>query len=927
MRTGYAHIDSGYHGVLVLVFAVISAKSWAQDAPAPPTQPAAEELRLSPTVFREGLKKRGLIELLERHVERFPPVSATESLLLMRDLRLAEFADTTRPREHRQAAVGEANRLLEQAIEQNPDDPRRFEWRFALANSLLYEEGEPFATSLLFRGGSVSDRSELAKRTGRAVAALTSLEKDVTGEYERLDKLSIPEFEALEASGHVARIDDLTPRVAYVMLWALFHDALSRDEADATRARELMDILERLSRNRALLVTAHENSHVQVQAVLLGGMTLRRLNRFPEARELFDRAILVGGQIADPAERRRVQWAITLAWIERIRDDSDDGRFDDAATGLKRFRTMIASDLAGDFGVRIVAGLLERSVLRRRAVTADEAGKVAEARKYRRESWEALADLARESPERRDEVNAVVYGDGGRNADADAFDPFEQSAVIAGLLFDASQEATDADALLDRAVEVGRRFLDRHAADAPSLVPEVLYNTAVAQYRRGKLGEAAGFFLRIAQEFPAFEHAPQAAAYAVQLGAERCGDATLRDRPEVKQLYRDALETLFAGFGGAEAARYWRFYYAQLLDESDDYDAADSQYALVEPSHEHYERSVFSRARCLALSLERIAQQPSADRTGVLRRMDDFFATQRAFDALARQAIEAGADAQRTETLNRLLASLRVLKADVQLLPLVNQPAEALRTLSTFETDFPDARDMAGRAWRARLRAYEQLGRLDDATKAIPDYVAADPEHAGAALQSLYVTLSAEGERDRASGDRGAAERKAEMALVLAQQLDDWVSRGEGASSRFDRYEVAVQLAEANLRAARYPQAKGLFERLRRVDEETPSASVPSKDRRVAIGYAESLYHTGEFAKALPEFNRLATTLPDGDPRRWSSLLRDLQCRAALNHPPAGIIKVIEQQKFLHPALGGVEFAPQFEKLQRENERRRDAKP
>lgn len=928
----HAHVDEQPSAVaFASAFLVLSALAMAPAtaaptvAPAPP--PPAEEFRLSPTVFREGLKKRGLMELLERHVQRFPPVSETESLLLQRDLRLAEFADMTRPREHRQAAIGEANQLLEQVIEQNQDDSRRFEWRYALAHSLLYEEGEPFATNILFRGGSAADRAALGQRTGRAVAALTGLEADVAREYERLDKLPAKEFERLEASGHVERMDELQPRVGYLLSWALFYDAGSRGDADETRARELTEVLDRLSRDRTILTTPHEHSHVQIQAVLLGGMTLRRLNRLPEARELFDRAILVAGQITDPAERRSVQWAVTLAWIERIRGDADDARYDEAAAGLKRFRASIDADLAGDFGLRIVAGLLERSVLRRRAAAAEAAGRPADARRYRRDSWEPLAQLARQSPDRRDEVNSVVYAGLGREIDSGTLDPFEQSAVIAGLLYDAGQDASVADKLLDRAAEIGGRFLDRYAAEAPALVPEVLYNAGVAEYRRGRLDEAAGRFLRIAKEFPAFERAPQAAAYAVQLGAERYGDAALRERPEVRQLYREALETLLSGYAASEPARYWQFHYAQLLEESEDFDAAAKEYAQVEPSHEHYDHSVYSRARCLAMALHKVAGRPGADRSAVALRMDEFFATQRSFDALARAAIDAGADAEQKAILTRLLASLRVTKAEVELQPLVNQPATAVETLASFDRDFPDASDLTGRVWRARLMGYERLGRLEDATKAIPAYVAADPIHAGPTLQSLYAMLSAESERERAGGDEREAARKADMALVLAQQLSDWVLQSEEASGPFDRFEVALQLAEANLRAGHYRQAVDLFDRLRRADTGSTSPSPSASDLRVIVGYAESLYRTEAYDKALPEFNRLATTLADRDPRRWSALLRDLQCRTALKHPPEGILKVIQQQRFLHADLGGAGFAPEFEKLQRENERRQGDKP
>ena len=82
------------------------------------------------------------------------------------------------------------------------------------------------------------------------------------------------------------------------------------------------------------------------------------------------------------------------------------------------------------------------------------------------------------------------------------------------------------------------------------------------------------------------------------------------------------------------------------------------------------------------------------------------------------------------------------------------------------------------------------------------------------------------------------------------------------------------------------------------------------------------MFHLREFATALPLFNRLAITLAEADPTRWKSLLRDLQCRTALGHPPQEIIKVIQQQKHLYPKMGGAVLEAKFMKLQRDNERR-----
>jgi hypothetical protein len=130
-------------------------------------------------------------------------------------------------------------------------------------------------------------------------------------------------------------------------------------------------------------------------------------------------------------------------------------------------------------------------------------------------------------------------------------------------------------------------------------------------------------------------------------------------------------------------------------------------------------------------------------------------------------------------------------------------------------------------------------------------------------------------------------------------------------------------LAEANLLAGRFQRARELFEQCGAgTGDATSMATTNAVSAR--FGHAEALFQLAEFAEALPEFNRLALELPETDPIRWKSLLRDLECRTALKHPPGDIVRVIEQQRYLFPALGGSRLAPQFERLLRENQRRPD---
>ena len=186
--------------------------SWAAGDQQPvqtPTVKPAEESRLSTAIFHAGLKKRGLTDLLELHLAEFPPANPTEALLMTYEIKLAEFADPTLPPDLRRLALDEANGLLGQLLEESSDDPRRFEWRFALAHSLIYDQAEPFFTSILYRGGSETDRSHLLALTTRAVQAIRVLLDELAKEYDRVDGLSIEEFEKLEAGGYVEELDRL----------------------------------------------------------------------------------------------------------------------------------------------------------------------------------------------------------------------------------------------------------------------------------------------------------------------------------------------------------------------------------------------------------------------------------------------------------------------------------------------------------------------------------------------------------------------------------------------------------------------------------------------------------------------------------------------------------------------------------------------
>ena len=425
----------------------------------------------------------------------------------------------------------------------------------------------------------------------------------------------------------------------------------------------------------------------------------------------------------------------------------------------------------------------------------------------------------------------------------------------------------------------------------------------------------------MARDHTEFSQAAGAAKLAVQLASELFGAAEGYELIERRLLYRDALEVLLANYDFDDQARYWRFFYAQLLAELGEYDRAAAEYRLVHEGHEHFLPSLFHRARCIALSLMQDVAAHRADPLATRRRVEEFFSVRRRFVKQATDRRGQSPEDATAGVLHGLLAQIQVLAAEVQALAGVERYGLALENLADFETRYPDQSALTGRVWRVRLVAYEKLGRLEEAVHAVPAYVAAQPETAGPALQSLYVACVEAARRKREDDTEALAGSRALLAFRIAERIVEWADQHPRAAAGIDRRVLQVQLAEAALRAGRHELAKDLFE----ADlESRGAASDRAIDFRADYGYAESLYRMKRLDDALPRFNKIVQTLAPSNELRWKALLRDLQCRAALGEPGRGIVKVIEQQKYLHPELGGPDLARQFGTLLRESRRRAD---
>ena len=345
----------------------------------------------------------------------------------------------------------------------------------------------------------------------------------------------------------------------------------------------------------------------------------------------------------------------------------------------------------------------------------------------------------------------------------------------------------------------------------------------------------------------------------------------------------------------------------------------------MEPDHEQYLESRFFRVRALARALRERAEQQPDQVVDVRRLATNIGEERRAFEAQARTQLRTEQDGTRAARLKRMRARALVVVAELQLMPQIDQPGLALELLRDFEGEYARELALLGRVLRVRLLAFERSNQLDEATRALPEYISLDPEGAGATLQELYLALADEARRLQETGQETEATRKAQAALIVARQFDSWSLQHAPPATDEQQHALAMQLAEACLAAGVWEEARTRFARF--LEDEAGEVGAPEsagQDVRAIGGYAEASYQLGRYEQALPWFNHVAIGLPEEAPARWQALLRDLQCRTALEHPPAGIIRVIDQQEHLHPELGGPRYAAKFKKLKRENQRRLD---
>ncbi len=905
----------------------------------PPDYPEAK--RLSTSQFYDGLKNRGLTDLLALHLREHPPASTLDRLLLARDIKLAEYADPSKSQADRNIAIAEANDILAKLITRFDNDKRINQWRLTLGKSLVHEEGERLTSSILYRGGVKVDRERLRPLMQRAVDVLDALRRDLRDEYEALDRVSAARYESMEAAGDIDKLEQDLAQSDYRLAWARFYHAVTLEPNDKDRKLELRLVLEYLEGRSNLLDAESPDSSYKAQSLLLAAMSERRLGQTANVRTRLGSAIDTVSAFSDEEQRRGAGWVVTLARIEIVRSLSDSADFEAAAGAIDVFKGLVERDEQGAFRKLLIIGLLSRSVHAAQADALQRNGQPIAAGRARSIGIEMLEELAERDPAYRDDVYATLFGLLEDEENIDTMTPFERCAFVAGKQGQAESVADDIEkliakgetassaavadletrraALIDAAADIAQTVIDLPNAPA-ALRAEAGFNLGVAHYRRGRTFEAAKAFLAVARDFREHTRAAGAAVFAVQLTWAWREDPTLQDRDDLRTLCAEALATLDENFPDTDSAKYWRFFRGQFLLEQEQYERAAETFAAVGPEHKHYPEAVYLAAEAQTSAAIRFGLEHPNEFRKISSIATAAIHTAQSAGTTINQLIESGKIGRQAD-LRNLAARTRILIAELCVMPRVSRWDRATETLDNFEKEFPDQLALIGRVLRVRMIALEAQGKAEQASQLIPEYVRSDPRGAVQTLQGLFDALKEDIERNVRAGREEEVRSQTGSLVAIARGLYDVAREQSDIFSHNAVYAIRIQLAEAELLANNIEQAKKLFTECVAIDEARYDDGL-ARDSRAVIGLAEAYYQSGAFNEALPLFNRVFKGSESGSETWWKSLLRDLQCRTRLEGDAAAIIKAIEQRRYLNRDLGGHDLRREFESLLDENRRR-----
>jgi hypothetical protein len=837
---------------LCLIAAAISLAAPAR-ADAPATQPSD---RFDEAHFRQALQQRGLTALLDHYDQQHPPKDDLSRRLRQLDHQRHDCDDPQASANDRQSACDAMIQTLEQIIAAYPDHEQRYTWRLDLARDRLERQHRQECFAVLFALPSKAQQQRLATAAKQSRDELDALAASITAEWNRIGELPPDQYDALANTDALQRLESIEAELAYWRAWGALYWAMTQPPESADRTAALQRILDDVATRYRWTAQPHEQTHRQIQSLLMAAIAARLLDKYDLADEASAQAVRIAAHQREQNDNTVDRWLI-LGLLERIRLTIDRGHHDEALAAIQRAYEWLDKTDSNDLDARIAFALLER-----RATSPSE-------------TVDPLSRIAKRGPDAR----AAIYRMLGPAACE--LTPPQVTATMT-LACIAHRIATETD--IPAAVEQAQALAA--SAEDPLVRSEARWLQAQALITAGEKPEAVNVLLQLMRENPNDDRAGAALDTAVALAANALREQGTSNPDDTLALFLTTVDALRKHRPDDPRLPSLAFAAGLALQNHQRWHDAIEQFALVPADHERGIDAARHRLECL-VTLHRAAPT-KATATAVVE----------AADELRRRLPSTDTDAPS----QCLRAEALVMKAHVQASPILEQYTETLDALRDFDQRFADCTPWVSQSWSIRLRAAEALGRLTDAAAFVDEVVRQQPKQAGPVLEGLLLRMREQIDDDRDAGRESAARDQAAQAAALTAKIETWAQKYDTNATPSWRRQRAMLLLDAG----QYAAAAAL------ADRAAPDHPVWTFVR------AEVAYHNDDFPTALPLYRKVWDTTPENQPLWWRAFLRNLQCHVQLGTDHAELRAAIAQQRHRYPDMGGPAMQRELNAVEKE---------
>jgi len=882
----------------------------------PATAPSVDD-----SLFRDGLRERGLTDWLEQYLAETPPTDAADARLREREQLLQQAAAAPAGAQQRRL-IEQGSAILIDLLDKYPSHPGRLRWELELARDYL-ERTDPAAFNAVFLyeipGANQRRAFDLS---GRAVRILTQLREEIAAAWKSVESLDESSLQAATASGSLRLLETLDGRSAYLLTWATFCRSISTNPPPGDRSARMRAMLTEVTQGSGWVQSP--DPFQRCGAMVMAAISARLAGEFDQADQYSLQIVNLYQGTTSMDDRARLRTASLVAVIEQIRTLRDRKRWEDALSFVEQTQRWAEKSRPNDIQAALAIAWVHHIVLAVRQSPASRPVGILQPE----DALEPLEQFARRSPQHRDALYTMLNDAVEDESVSSTRTPFGVQLLLGATVIGSADAAASRPAAsrpgdrrrLEDVILTARAMLGTLPADVvPEARGELLYLLGLAHLAAGRPLEAIALLCDLAEQQPGHDRSARAAACAVAVAQQLLHDSQNKSLRTTRDAFIRAGRLLCKLSPQTPVARALPYHIAAALEQNGQLDEAAETYATVAADDEQWLAARVGRARCLSGALVRAVAGKSMSEEQVRKLADRAIESAREAAAAAQQQ-RGGSARQR-----HLPAETVVLLAGLLNHPIINKSPESLMLLQDFEQRFPDQPGMMGEVWRERISALTHLGRFAEARQAAQRCLEAGPEAAGPALDQLLKAMrgAIDSALDRNDGD--AAIKLAREAAVVGGLLVEWAERHPQRVSPGGRLTLRLWRAEALLQARQADEALAAYEECRKTAASLPADSVPHVE--INLGRAEGLLATSDAAAAMPLFVEAWRSLPERSSNWWRAFCGSLACHTRLEHDPKEILQAILQQQTLAPDLGGPRWQQSLEAIRKENESRLQRSP